>query len=181
MAIDERSYGPDHPHVATALNNLAGLLKATNRLDEAEPLFRQALAIWEKSLGSEHPNVAFVLNNLALLFRATNRLDEAEPLYRRASAIWEKSFGRDHPQVATALNNLAELLRAANRLGEAEPLYRRGIQILIEFQRRAGHEHPNFRVFRANYIYFLEALERTPDQIEQQLDELIRPPRSEGS
>ena len=27
LAIDEKSFGPDHPNVATALNNLAQLLK----------------------------------------------------------------------------------------------------------------------------------------------------------
>ena len=102
------------------------------------------------------------------------------PLSRRALVIAEQSYGPDHPEVATALNNLAELLQDTNRLGEAEPLYRREVQILIEFRRRTGHEHPNFRVGRANYVGLLEALGRTPDEIEQQLDELIRPPRSEG-
>ena len=29
-------------HVAATLNNLAGLLEATNRLDEAEPMYRRA-------------------------------------------------------------------------------------------------------------------------------------------
>jgi hypothetical protein len=32
LAIDEASYGPDHPEVATDLNNLAGLMWDTNRL-----------------------------------------------------------------------------------------------------------------------------------------------------
>ena len=50
LAIDEESYGPDHPNVAIRLNNLAHLLQATNRLAEAEPLMRRALAIDEKSL-----------------------------------------------------------------------------------------------------------------------------------
>ena len=36
LAIDEQSYGPDHPRVAIDLNNLAALLQATNRLAEAE-------------------------------------------------------------------------------------------------------------------------------------------------
>jgi hypothetical protein len=88
-------------------------------------------------------------------------------------------YGPDHPEVAAALNNLAELLQDTNRLGEAEPLSRRAVQILIEFRRRTGHEHPNFRVGQANYVGLLEALGRTPDEIEQQLHELIRPPRSE--
>ncbi len=35
LAIDERSYGRDHPDVAINLNNLARLLRATNRIAEA--------------------------------------------------------------------------------------------------------------------------------------------------
>ena len=65
LAIDEKSYGPEHPNVARDLNNLAQLLQATNRLGEAEPLMKRALAIDEKSYGPEHPNVAIALNNLA--------------------------------------------------------------------------------------------------------------------
>jgi hypothetical protein len=55
------------------------------------------------------------------------------------------------------------------------------VQILIEFQHRTGHEYPDFRVVLAKYVDFLEALGKTPDQIEQRLDELIHPPCSEGS
>ena len=72
LAIDESSYGPDHPDVAIDLNNLAQLLQATNRLSEAEPLMRRALAIDESSYGPDHPNVARDLNNLAQLLQATN-------------------------------------------------------------------------------------------------------------
>ena len=84
LAIDERSYGTEHPNVAIRLNNLAGLLQATNRLAEAEPLMRRALAIDEHSYGTDHPRVAIRLNNLAALLQDTNRLAEAEPLMRRA-------------------------------------------------------------------------------------------------
>ena len=67
LAIDENSFGPDHPAVARDLNNLAGLFRVTNRLAEAEPLMRRALAIDEKASGPEHPDVANSLNNLAQL------------------------------------------------------------------------------------------------------------------
>ena len=89
----KRASGPEHPNVATDLNNLAAIAQATNRLAEAEPLMRRALAIDEKSYGPDHPDVATGLNNLAQLLQATNRLAEAEPLMRRALAIDEKSFG----------------------------------------------------------------------------------------
>ena len=78
------------PNVATTLNSLAALLRAANRLDEAEPLLRRALAIDEASYAPDHPDVAMGLNNLAALLLDRNRLDEAEPLYRRALAIREK-------------------------------------------------------------------------------------------
>ena len=39
--------------------------QTTNRLGEAEPLFRRALAIDEASYGPDHPEVATSLNNLA--------------------------------------------------------------------------------------------------------------------
>ena len=102
---DRRSeLGPDHPHVAIRLNNFAALLQATNRLEEAEPLLRRALAIDEASFGPDHPTVAIRLNNVASLLQASNRLAEAEPLMRRALVIGEASFGPDDPTVAIYLN-----------------------------------------------------------------------------
>ncbi len=73
LAIDEKSYGPDHPDVARDLNDLALLLQATNRLAEAEPLTRRALAIDEKSLGPDHPNTAKARTNLVALEAALGK------------------------------------------------------------------------------------------------------------
>ena len=122
LAIDEKGYGPEHPNVAIRLNNLAQLLKDTNRLGEAEPLMRRALAIDEKGYGPEHPNVAIDLNNLALLLLDTNRLGEAEPLMRRGLIIFLKftrSTGHLHPHLKDALGNYRGILEAMS-LGEEE-------------------------------------------------------------
>jgi tetratricopeptide (TPR) repeat protein len=140
LAIVEKSLGPNHPNVVSALNSLAVLLQDTNRLAEAEPLLRRALMIDEASLGPNDPNVAIRLNNLAGLLQATNRLDEAEPLMRRALAIDEKSYGPDHPKLAIRLNNLATLLQDTDRLAEAEPLMRRALAIL---EGSLGPDHPS--------------------------------------
>ncbi|MGZ6266731.1 MAG: tetratricopeptide repeat protein [Candidatus Limnocylindrales bacterium] len=122
LAIDEASYGPDHPTVAIRLNNVASLLQATNRLGEAEPLMRRALAIDEASYGPDHPNVAIDLNNLAQLLKATNRLGEAEPLSRRDLEIFLQftlKTGHEHPHLRAAINNYTGLLAAMGR-SEAE-------------------------------------------------------------
>ena len=82
--------------VARASNHLATLLKDTDRLEEAEPLVRRALAISEAASGRHHPTVAVALNNLAMLLKGTNQFEEAEPLMRRALAIDEAAFGEQH-------------------------------------------------------------------------------------
>jgi len=169
LAIDEASFGPDHPNVAIRLNNLATLLHHTNRPLETEPLMRRALAIDEANFGSDHPNVAIGLNNLAQLLRATNRLSEAEPLIRRALAIDEASFGQDHPNVARDFNNLATLLMTTNRLIEAEPLMRRALAIFIA---SLGADHPNTCIVKNNYAALLTELGKTENEITAQLNAL---------
>jgi tetratricopeptide (TPR) repeat protein len=160
LAIDEASFGAQHPKVAIDLNNLAQLLQATNRLAEAEPMLRRALAIDEASFGAQHPDVAINLNNLALLLKATNRLAEAEPLMRRALAIDEASFGAQHPDVARDLNNLAQLLHDTNRLAEAEPLLRRALAI---DEASFGAQHPRVAIDLNNLAQLLQATNRLAD------------------
>ena len=160
LMIEEASYGPEHPKVASRLNNLASLLNDTNRLAEAEALMRRALKIDEASHGPEHPKVAIRLNNLAMLLKATNRLAEAEALMRRALKIDEASYGPGHPDVAIDLNNLAMLLKATNRLAEAEPLMRRGL--MIE-ESSYGPDHPRVAIQLNNLAQLLQATNRLAD------------------
>ena len=139
-ALEEATALGDAKLVAAVSNDLAQLLKRTNRLGEAEPLMRRALEIDMAAFGEQHPNVATRLNNLAALLMETNRIEEAEPLMRRALEIDMAAFGEQHPNVATRLNNLAALLMETNRIEEAEPLMRRALEIdMAAF----GEQHPN--------------------------------------
>ena len=156
LEICEQSYGPDHPAVAAALNNLALLLQDTNRRSEAEPLFRRALEISERH-GLGHPHVADALNNLARLLHDTNRRSEAEPLCRRSLEISEQSHGPNHPKVATALHNLGALLKDTNRLSESEPLMRRALEIS---EQSYGPDHPHVAVALNNLALVLRARAR---------------------
>ena len=160
MKVRENTLGPEHPEVATSLNNLALLLKAQGDYTAARPLYERALKIRENSLGPDHPEVATSLNNLAALLQLP-RTDytAARPLYERALKIREKIFGPDHPEVATILNNLAlvikvqgeyALLRNVQRnydallqlkaaYAEARPLYERALKIK---EKTLGPDHP---------------------------------------
>jgi tetratricopeptide (TPR) repeat protein len=176
LAIDEKSFGPEHPEVATDLSNLAALLKDTNRMAEAEPLMRRALAIDENSFGPEHPNVATDLNNLAQLLQATNRLAEAEPLMRRALTTDEKSFGPEHPNGARDLKNLARLLQDTNRRSEAEPLMRRAVSIYCQFGQNTGHRHPNMQGALTSYRMLLKEMNLDETEIARRLSAFETPP-----
>jgi hypothetical protein len=56
LDIRKRQLGNDHPHVATSLNNLAGLYDSQENYLKAENLAQQALVIYQQKLGNEHPN-----------------------------------------------------------------------------------------------------------------------------
>ncbi|NEO91069.1 MAG: CHAT domain-containing protein, partial [Moorea sp. SIO3G5] len=79
-------------HVATSLNNLAGLYKSQGRYGEAEPLYRQALALWKKLLGEDHPDVADSLNNLAALYWAQGDPTSALNFFSQGLEVQEKNL-----------------------------------------------------------------------------------------
>ncbi len=154
------------------LSWLGMVLHALADWTDAEPLLRRALDTAEKGYGKEHPEVAAALNNLAQLLQDTNRLADAEPMMRRAFDIDEKSYGKDHPKVAIRLNNLAALLQDTNRLADAEPLVRRAVAILLDFSRRTGYKHPDQEMFSANYRGLLQAMGKSPAEIEESIKAL---------
>jgi tetratricopeptide (TPR) repeat protein len=139
IAIGEQVLGPEHPTLATYLNNLALLYKDQGKYEQVEPLYQRALAIGEQVLGPEHPTLATYLNNLASLYQEQGKYEQAEPLYQRAIAIGEQVLGPEHPDLAVWLNNLAELYREQGKYEQAEPLFQRAIAI---DEQALGPHHP---------------------------------------
>ena len=95
LAIDEAKLGADHPTVASRLNNLAVLLRATNRLAEAEPLIGRAVVIYltfECQTGHTHPNRDTALAWYRHILTATGH-DEAAIRAAIASAHREAGLG----------------------------------------------------------------------------------------
>ncbi len=115
-------FGNEHPILAISLNNLAAVLQQERKLDEAEALQREALAIYRKRWGSEHPNIVASLINLAGILEQQNKQSEAEATHREAVAM-QKKVGQRASDVAATLKRLAELTNrppATNSAGEAK-------------------------------------------------------------
>ena len=89
--------GPHHPEVAIRLNNLAQLLKDTNRLAEAEPLMTRP----PDRRGLLRPSSAGCrqdLDDLAYLLRDTEHLEEAIPLVERSIEIYSGALVPSTPR-----------------------------------------------------------------------------------
>jgi len=114
IAIKKLSLPEDH--------NLAELYKFQGRYSEAEPLYKQALAINKRSLSEDHLSLATYLNNLALLYNSQGRYSEVEPLYKQALGILYRSLGLEHPNTVTVWNNFVEFLRKVVREGQESVL-----------------------------------------------------------
>ena len=140
LQIREQTLGPEHPEVASTLNNMAILSMNQSKFAEAEVLFQHALQIREQTLGPEHPEVATTLNCLAILSYDQGKFAEAEVLFQRALQTWEQTLGPGHLRVATALNNLAELYWKQGKFAEAEPLVHHSLQIR---EQALASEHPD--------------------------------------
>jgi len=85
--------------VATDLNNLAGLLRATNRLGKAEPLMRRHVVIFRKfGESTGHPHMLAAVRNYVRLLDAMG-LSKADA---RGKVI--DASGLSRAQIAEALS-----------------------------------------------------------------------------
>ncbi|MCP8615125.1 DUF4037 domain-containing protein [Bifidobacterium asteroides] len=100
----------------TTLINAATGLRAAKKYDQAEDLYRQALASAAKTLGPKDRRLAALHNNLSMLYSETDRPDQAEQELRQAMDILENSStdpSRDL-DLASTHTNLALLLMQRN-------------------------------------------------------------------
>ena len=129
LSIREKALSPDHPDLASSLENLAALYSTQERYADAEGLYKRALAIRERIAGPENPSLTPSLNDLALIYYNQNRYSEAEVLHKRVLSITEKASGHDHPEIVASLTNLAIFYKNQRRFLEAATLYERALAI----------------------------------------------------
>lgn len=97
--------------------------------DQAEALYRLALAQAKKIYGSENAAVAQAMTGLGEALADKNASQEAESLYRGALAMNLKLHGEQSADTARTMDGLARLIALAGRYDEAAPLYQRSLNI----------------------------------------------------
>lgn len=112
LRIVEITSGPDHPHVATTLCGLAGVLRDLDEPVNARPLIERALHIHETSYGPDHPYVATTLYSLATVLRDLGEPTTARAPLQRALRIRESTYGPNHSmslRIRQTLRQLADI------------------------------------------------------------------------
>ena len=84
---------------STLQSNLGALLLTQGKLDEAEPLWREALEASRVKLGDRHTDTIASISNLGTLLQAQGKLNEAEPLVREALEARRATLGDRHPDM----------------------------------------------------------------------------------
>lgn len=86
LAIYQKAAGPEHPAVATVLNNIGQVDRDLGRDADAEAPIKRALAIRERALGPDHPDVATSTSNLAYFLYLSGRTADALPFAEKILA-----------------------------------------------------------------------------------------------
>jgi CHAT domain-containing protein/tetratricopeptide (TPR) repeat protein len=128
LELHEKIFGYASPDLFVPLNLLAAFRRRQGRHEEAEELYRRALAI---------PGVdpQDILPPLAAALRAQGRHGEAEELFKRVLAARESEIGpRDFlvSSYSAALHDLVKLYQGLGRAAEVEQLYERSAALLEE-------------------------------------------------
>jgi len=128
LVMRRKLYGnDDNLKVTEAIDELVSILWREHKLNEAEPLARQALATKQTFATNDDLAMAYSMGNLGKILDYEGKFAEAEPLFRNALMRYQKST--DEEEKAFGLGNVAENLRHLGKLDEAEADYRAALAI----------------------------------------------------
>ena len=119
LAIRERVYGPDHPRVASTVNELGAVALGAGRLAEAEQYFLRVTAIYRKVHGDTHYQTGIGVSNLASVYMADKRFAQAEKLFRDALVIYRNTLPATHTNIGIARIKLGRTILRQKRFAEA--------------------------------------------------------------
>lgn len=135
LAIRRAVLPPGDPDIAEAVYQVG---RATPARAEAEPLYREALAMLRES-GAALDRQVGLLQGLATFARRDGRGHDAIALDREALELAREAFGPEDHRTGYAMIHLADHVRdVEGDMAEAERLYRRGTELI---SRRYGENH----------------------------------------
>ena len=160
-----------HPLVV----DVALLLAEVGRLEEAEPLLREAVETRRHKLGDADASTLRALDSHGVILRALGRLYEAHALFTETVAARKALLERSptvelQAEALTSMNNLGALLKRLGKLDEALAVLGEALE-----SRRSllGSDHPD-TIVSLNNLASLHMLREQHDAAEALLKEAVR-------
>ena len=158
--------------VASSCVDLALFLEDLGRLEEAEPLLREALGTYRSLRGGHALSWAAMVARtgfvLARVLDCAGRPEEVEPLLREALGCYRSLAAADPgedglpaliPEAGSPMGALATILAEGGRVGEAEELFRGGLSMYAIL----SEAHPEREDFRLGEEAFRDGLAQLSD------------------
>jgi tetratricopeptide (TPR) repeat protein len=131
-------FGPSDSALVADLNNLAGVLVAQEKHNQAEPFMRRAVAILDANSRPDLLKIAECLSLLGNIYLKQEKLKEAEPPFKRALELRKARLEPGHSDIAQILADYAKLLRRLKREEEAEAMYQEAITLMANLETSTG-------------------------------------------
>jgi len=134
----ERVFGPHDHKTFSAAQELGRVLHDENRLLEAEPWLRKALA--GRIAANDESRIVPAMDDLAQLLRHQGRIAEAVALERESAERTVRLYGAENPESLKSTSKLGSMLLEQGKYAEAEPVLRR---TLATARRVLGKDDPD--------------------------------------
>ena len=172
---DPKTYEPE---VATILNDLGILYHDTQRIEDCEKCYKEALKIKRRIAKEGTDDLAITLNNLGYLYLDNKQYQESETYYLEAVEIYRRIAKQDllkyGPRLAITLENLGLVYKNTQRYSEYEETYLESVEVcrqlaqanpeqyepwLASSLHELGRLYDNANRYEESEAAYLEALE----------------------
>ena len=163
--LAEAEAGGDTHGRLTVINELMGVFRNSDRLDEAYKYAELGLCAVSDGGYDGQLVAATTYINAATVYKTFGESDRAYPLFCRAREIYEARLAPEDERLGGLYNNMALALADLCMYAEARELYRRAINIMINTE-RGGIEAAISYLNMANAAEAELGLEEAADEIE---------------
>ncbi len=166
---------PEASETTTLMLARGRVLMEMARYDEAESILRETIDRLER--GGSDESLLVAMQSLGLVLKRSDRVEEARPYYDAAIEITRRRFGEDDYRTIEARSNLVGLLEFEGDIDGAERL---SIDVMADFDRVLGRDHPLAITACANHAYLLVELKQFDEAEAYSRDALDRRERVLG-
>ena len=128
--LKSKKSNPDYAHL---LEIKASLYMEMNKYAEAEPLLKEALAVYEKKFGTRFSGYGLTKARLGVLYRNQEKFAEAASNLNKAEQILGDTYGKNHPHYVEVITELALVNWQQGNVEKADEFFKKSINQSLKF------------------------------------------------